>query len=337
MLSRACCVASLARSTSRRIRCATARSPLPTPTAKSAKASSSPCCARDTRLGSIPTPRVEPDLTCSHKGMGATAARTVQSFRQPGGTLARNAGGFRALLRHVLRYEDELMDPHNAETVDRRRGRFVGLIALLAAAGGLFAVVLAGTLTTPPSPAGEVAGVTFAPDGSDSLASHEMIQPSPTPTPTPTPVTFTPYTGRLSGTWLLRQHLSEDARHAGVYPRDLILIIQPECDVGPCSVTARLVDPRTDKTLSTKPVGLTAGYPFSIGEEHRDLCAGDDGRTVEDGAARSTSFEIQALLRSDTAETILSVDGAGRLEPNKRGRSVGCREIAHEFEVTAEN
>jgi hypothetical protein len=184
-------------------------------------------------------------------------------------------------------------------------------------------------MATPPSSAGDVAGVTFAP-------SVSPVVPTPAPTPTPAPVAFTAFTDRLSGTWLLRQHLGADARHAGVYPRELLLEIQPACDDGPCSVTARLVDPRTDETLSTTPVALAAGYPFSIDEEHGDLCAGPDGRTVEAGATRATSFEVRVLVRSDTAETVLSVDGAGRLEPTKRGRSVDCRETAYAFEVTAE-
>lgn len=77
MLSSACCVASLARSTSRRMRCATARRPFPTATARSANASSSPrrCGTRDS--GPY-LPSVEPDLTCSHKGMGGRVLRTVQ-------------------------------------------------------------------------------------------------------------------------------------------------------------------------------------------------------------------------------------------------------------------
>ena len=46
MASSACCVASSARSMSRRILCATAWSRSPAATARLAKASSSPCCAR---------------------------------------------------------------------------------------------------------------------------------------------------------------------------------------------------------------------------------------------------------------------------------------------------
>ena len=42
------------------------------------------------------------------------------------------------------------------------------------------------------------------------------------------------------------------------------------------------------------------------------------------------------LERPDTAEPVLSVDGAGRLGPTKRGRSVGCQETAYEFAVTGE-
>ena len=135
--------------------------------------------------------------------------------------------------------------------VNRRRGRIIGLIAIFAAAGGLSVGLLAMTLAKPPSPAGDVAGVTFAP--SIAPVGPQVTLPSPaskqTPTPTPAPVTDTQFSGRLSGTWLLRQHLGADARHAGVYPRELILEIQPTCDEGPCSVTARLVDPRTDETL----------------------------------------------------------------------------------------
>ena len=65
-----------------------------------------------------------------------------------------------------------------APVVSRRRGRIIGLIAILAAAGGLFSVaLLAMTLAAPPSPAGHVAGVTFAP--STSPVEPRVTLPSP--------------------------------------------------------------------------------------------------------------------------------------------------------------
>ena len=111
------------------------------------------------------------------------------------------------------------MDPQDGPVqkspmVNRRRGRIIGLIAILAAAGGLWAGLLAMTLAKPPSPAGDVAGVTFAP--SISPVGPQVTLPSPaskqTPRLTPSPVAVTPFSGRLLGTWLATSDTSVRTR-----------------------------------------------------------------------------------------------------------------------------
>ena len=227
------------------------------------------------------------------------------------------------------------MDPEVAAIVERRMSRGIGLIAVLAAGGGLVAAVLLSELATPPPPVGEVAGVTFAPPSSSAV-----VQPSPTPTlsptPTPTPVPLAAHTGRLSGTWLITQDFGTDARLEGMYPRELLLNIKPRCDEGACSVTASLVDPRSEKTLSTTGVKFAQGYRFSIAAENADMCRGEDSRTVAGAATRTTSYEVEALARPGTADALLAITGDVRFEPNTRGRSVGCRATAYPFEAGTE-
>ena len=79
MVSSACCVASSARSVSRRILCATAWSRSPAATARLAKASSSPCCARPIELG-YPRPSAvsAPGRSGRSYGMGAVEVGATQ-------------------------------------------------------------------------------------------------------------------------------------------------------------------------------------------------------------------------------------------------------------------
>ena len=148
----------------------------------------------------------------------------------------------------------------------------------------------------PAAPAGEVAAATFAPPSPTPTLAPPIVRAPPVPVPTPTPA-FTAYTGRFSGTWLLGQELGSDATSAGAYPRELLLQVRPRCDKGPCSVTASLVDPRSGKTLSSKRVKRTDGkYRFAIKAAITDLCRGDDGRTVQAGAKRTTEFQLQPFV-----------------------------------------
>jgi predicted secreted Zn-dependent protease len=239
-----------------------------------------------------------------------------------------------------IRDEGLLMDPQDGLVVKPRRGRIIVLIAVLAAVGGLLAAVLVMTLTAPPSLVGGVAGVTFAPEQYPSLEPSLEPSPGPTPTPTPsptpTPIPLTPYAGRLSGTWLLTQELATDARLNAVFARELLLSVRPRCDAGPCTVTVRLVDPRTEETLATQRVKPDDGYRFSIDAGFGDMCRGADGRTVEGGATRTTSYEIQALAQAGTNDVVLAIEGGLRLEPTKRGKAVGCGPLAYGFEGAAE-
>ena len=168
------------------------------------------------------------------------------------------------------------------------------------------------------------------------LSRHQSCGRHPVPVPTPTPA-FTAYMGRLSGTWLLGQELGSEATSAGAYPRELLLSVRPRCDKGPCSVTASLVDPRTGKTLASKRVKRTDGkYRFAIKAAITDLCRGDDGRTVQGGAKRTTEFQLQPFVDSKTGEMVLAATGSLRLNPNRRGDSVGCRDTKSEISVQAE-
>ena len=98
-----------------------------------------------------------------------------------------------------------------------------------------------------------------------------------------------------------------------------------------------LVDPRTGKTLASKRVKRTDGkYRFAIKAAITDLCRGDDGRTVQGGAKRTTEFQLQPFVDSKTGEMVLAATGSLRLNPNRRGDSVGCRDTTSEVSVTAE-
>ena len=207
-------------------------------------------------------------------------------------------------------------------------------MAVAGAALAAFVVMISSP--APASPAGEVAAATFAPPTPTPAVAPPIVRPPPEPVPTATPA-FTAYTGRLSGTWLLGQELGSEATSAGAYPRELLLSVRPRCDKGPCSVTARLVDPRTGKTLASKRVKRTDGkYRFAIKAEITDLCRGDDGRTVQGGAKRTTEFQLQPFVDSKTGEMVLAATGSLRLNPNRRGDSVGCRDAKSEVSVTAE-
>ncbi len=83
MASSACCVASSASSMSRRILCATAWSRSPTATARLAKASSSPCCARVTRSVSMPLP-FGPGSTRAGPSHGMGALVEIRTQSSPG-------------------------------------------------------------------------------------------------------------------------------------------------------------------------------------------------------------------------------------------------------------
>ncbi len=76
--SSARCVASSARSVSRRILCATAWSRSPTATARLVKAPSSPCCARVTSSVSMPHPHPAPVIPAHSLGMGTLGDATTQ-------------------------------------------------------------------------------------------------------------------------------------------------------------------------------------------------------------------------------------------------------------------
>ena len=197
------------------------------------------------------------------------------------------------------------------------------------------------TLAKPPSPAGDVAGVTFAPTIGRPLGRRSPCPRLPreqTLTPTPAPVAFTPFTDRLAGTWLLRQHLGEDARHAGVYLRELILEIQPACDEGPCSVTARLVDPRTDEDALNQARDAGAGYPLSALTRNTATCApAMGGRTSRGGRHRGrppSRFECSCDPTPPRPFFPWMVPVAsGRTSEDARS---AAQETAYEFEVTAE-
>ena len=217
----------------------------------------------------------------------------------------------------------------------RSWARTAAVITAMAVAGAaLAAFVVMFSSPAPASPAGEVAAATFAPPTPTPAVAPQIVRPPPEPVPTPMPA-FTAYTGRLSGTWLLGQELGNEATSAGAYPRELLLSVRPRCDKGPCSVTARLVDPRTGKTLASKRVKRTDGkYRFAIKAEITDLCRGDDGRTVQGGAKRTTEFQLQPFVDSKTGEMVLAATGSLRLNPNRRGDSVGCRDTKSEISVT---
>ena len=209
------------------------------------------------------------------------------------------------------------------------------LLGAMAIAGAALAVFVV-TAGSPAAPAGEVAAATFAPPSPTPTLAPPIVRAPPVPVPTPTPA-FIAYTGRFSGTWLLGQELGSEATSAGAYPRELLLQVRPRCGEGPCSVTASLVDPRSGKTLSSKRVKRTDGkYRFAIKAAITDLCRGNDGRTVEGGAKRNTEFQLQPFVDSKTGEMVLAATGSLRLNPNRRGDSVGCRDAKSEVSVTAE-
>ena len=77
-------------------------------------------------------------------------------------------------------------------------------------------------------------------------------------------------------------------------------------------------------------------YRFAIKAAITDLCRGDDGRTVQAGAKRTTEFQLQPFVDSKTGKMILAATGSLRLNPNRRGDSVGCRDTTSEIDVQAE-
>ncbi len=146
-----------------------------------------------------------------------------------------------------------------------------------------------------------------------------------------------PYSGRFVGTWLLGVDVPADAVAAGVYPTELLLRVRPRCTTGACAVDATLVDPRTGRTLKATTVKPTAeGYRIRIATSAPDLCRGRDGRTVEAGAKRTTSFTVRPFVSGDGSRTILVAAGSIRLNPNRRGDSVGCRDAKVDIGVAPE-
>ena len=55
------------------------------------------------------------------------------------------------------------------------------------------------------------------------------------------------------------------------------------------------------------------------------------GRTVQGGAKRTTEFQLQPFVNSKTGEMVLAATGSLRLNPNRRGDSVGCRNSKSEI------
>ena len=126
--------------------------------------------------------------------------------------------------------------PRPAST--RPVGRLVGGLVLVVAVGLSLAIARPGAGGDASGTSGRAPG-SGGPPGSAAASASPAVSPdpagaSPSPAPAATPV---PYTGRLSGTFLV-------TFDEGLYPSGELLVVKPSCAAGPCSASVKVVDPR---------------------------------------------------------------------------------------------
>ena len=92
-----------------------------------------------------------------------------------------------------------------------------------------------------------------------------------------------------------------------------------------CQLTATLKDPRTGKLLdSVKAKRTTAGYRVELASRHRDLCRGNAGLTIEDGATRSTTLHDRGLSSQKARPSSRSTAAPGSVSrQGAEARAVG--------------
>ena len=101
--------------------------------------------------------------------------------------------------------------------------------------------------------------------------------------------------------------------------------MHPRCSAGACAVAAKLIDPRSGKTLASAIVKPSAdGYRLRLKTTRSDLCRTRNGRTVQGGAKRTTAFTLRPFVAASSGEVVMAAEVSIHLAPNARGRSVGC-------------